>query len=240
VKLVNPLYYPAAVLAGVILLVVGVRWVRLPNVVILPMAIAATTLSAIALKSREPEELNLDNPALEHELLTLRQQANDLALNADTLQQEATRLLTNPLQMDLLGTVQYACDRAKELPQNLDGLMQRLQGKDALLSLADLQSQLADAQQRLSTSRGATSEHLNRLVSSLQRNIELTQQGTDARQAQVLSLSTLIQDAAGSLQALQNKLRTVDLSDTQQTLELKALSDTFQSVQEDMNLLVSR
>jgi hypothetical protein len=213
---------------------------RLPNVVILPIAIAATTLSAIALNSRQPEAIDLDNPALERELSALRQQAKDLALKADTLQQEATQLLTNPLQMDLLGTVQYACDRAKELPRNLDGLMQRLQGQDALLSREDLQSQLTDAQRRLSASSGATYEHLHRLVNSLQRNIELTQQGTDARQAQVLNLSALVQDAAGSLQALQNKLRTADLSDTQQTLELKVLSDTFQSVQEDMNLLVSR
>ncbi|KGF73537.1 hypothetical protein DO97_18740 [Neosynechococcus sphagnicola sy1] len=239
-RLANPLNYPLAVLAGMIVFAGGVRMVKLPSWLMLPVAGAIAIAGATLLKSRQPPVLELDNPALEQELYLACQQAQDLANKAETLRSEATKLLTHAAQVELLGTVQYACDRTRELPQKLQDLTRRLQGADSLLSLEDLQQQLATVQVKLETSSGVSRDHFLQLATSLQRNIDLARQGEDARQAQVVSLSTLIQDAAGTLQALQNKLRTADLSDTSQTLELRALSDQFNFVQENVDLLVSR
>jgi hypothetical protein len=55
-----------------------------------------------------------------------------------------------------------------------------------------------------------------KLSDSLKSNIQLTQQGQDARQAQVLSLSTLISESAGGLQTMKNQLRSLDLEDVSQ------------------------
>jgi hypothetical protein len=240
VKIANPLYYPMAILAGAIVLVVGVRVARLPSPLMLPTAAAIAAIGAMVLKSREPERLDLGNLALERELLAVRQQAQELATKADSLYQEANRILTGSAQMELLGTVQYACDRARELPTQLDELTRRLQGSDSLLSVSDLQQQQATVQAKVRASSGIAREHLQELATQLARNIELARQGQDTRQAQIVNLSTLIQEAGGTLQALQNKLRTADLSDANQALELRSLSDELTVFQENVDLLVSK
>lgn len=238
-KLTNPLYYPLAVLGGAIVLVVGVRLLSLPRVVMLPVAVGVATIGASLLQTRKPEAFGLDNAELERELQQVKQQAESLAERANAFRVEATHLLDNTAQLELLGTVQYACDRATELPAKVSHLARRMQGADSLLSVTELQQQLNLAQARLQTSSGAAREQLNHLTASLQRNIQLARQGQDARQAQVLSLSTLIQEAAGMLQQLQNKLRTADLSSSSEALELQALSNEFKSVQDNVDLLVS-
>ena len=58
--------------------------------------------------------------------------------------------------------------------------------------------------------------------------------------AQVVSLATLIQDTAGVLQELQNKLREADLNDSTQTLELRSLGEQLNSFQENVDLLISK
>lgn len=239
-KFVNPLYYPWAVLAGGIALVIGVRVAALPSVVMLPVAAGIATAGASWLKSREPETFNLDNPELERELQAVRASARLLADKANALRLEAAKLLTDSFQMELLATVQYACDRADELPAKIDHLARRFQGNDSLLSVSDLQQQLVEVENKLRSSSGVSKEQLNQLAQSLQRNIQLARQGQDARQAQVVSLSTLIQDSAGVLQELQNKLRSVDLTDSAQTMELRSLSDALSSFQENVDLLVSK
>jgi hypothetical protein len=240
VKLANPLYYPLAILAGGIVLVIGARLTQLPSIVVIPVAAAIATGGAITLKAREPESLNLENPELERDVLVLHQQARALAIKAEDLRREATQILTSSAHLELLGTVQYACDRAVEMPQRLETLTHRLQGSDSLLSVEALQQQLVLVRQKQTDGSGVALDHFQKLAASLQRNIDLARQGSDARQAQVISLSTLVQDAAGSLQALQNKLRTSDLSDTTQTSELQELSQSFKSFQEDMQLLTAR
>jgi hypothetical protein len=239
-KLANPLYYPLAVFLGAIVLVLGVRMANLPRGVMVAIAAVIATTGATLLKSREPETLGLENPALEQELQAVRQQARTLATSASTVQAEAARLLTTSAQVELLGVVQYACDRANELPAKVDQLVQRMQGSDSLLSVTELQQQLREVEAKVSTSSGIAKDQLVRLADSLQRNIKLAQQGQDARQAQIASLSTVILDAAGMLQSLQNKLRTADLTDANQAIELRSLSNEFKTAQEMVDLLVSK
>lgn len=239
-KLANPLYYPLAVLAGAVALVVGVRVAKLPSVVMLPLAAAIATAGAVVLKSQQPKSFNLDNPELERELQAVRASAQGLADKANALQLEAARLLSNSFEIEVLASVQLACDRAAELPPKVDELARRMQGADSLLSVQELQQQLTEVQAKLQSSSGAAREQRTKLAESLRRNIQLARQGQDARQAQVASLSTLILDAAGVLQAIQNQLRTANLADSTQAGELRSLSDELRAFQENVDLLVSQ
>lgn len=239
-KLANPLHYPLAILVGAIALVIGVRFAKLPNLIVVPVAAAITVGGAMALKAKEPEPLNIDNPALERELRQAQQQAKSLANRANQFRTEAARLLTRPEQMELLAILQEVCNRAGELPAKVNYLARQLQGSDSLLSMQELHHQLAEAEAKRDASTGIAREQLNRLVDSLQHNIQLAQQGQDARQAQVVNLSTQILDSAGVLQQMQNSLRTADLSDTRQTEELRALGNEFKVFQENVDLLISQ
>lgn len=238
VKFANPLNYPIAVLAGGFILIVGVRFLRLPNVVIVPVA-AIATLGTTTVLSRSRPAANLENPALEQELRNIQQRAEKLKQQADRLRSEAAGLITASDQVELLGAVEYACDRADELPGKIDDLSQRLTGSDSLLSVRDLQQQLAKVETKRAGSSGVARQQWDRLAESLKRNIQLAQQGEDARQAQMISLSTLILDAAGVLQQLQNKLRTANLESQAEAMELRSLSEEFTRYQENVDLLLS-
>ena len=239
-KLTNPLYYPLPVLLGAIVLVAGIRLAKLPSILVLPVSGAIAMGGAALRKSQAPVSLNLNNPELETELLNLQKQAQTLKLKATDLQAESVRLLTSSTQMDLLATVQLACDHMQELPAKITQLAQQMQGTDSLLSVNDLQRQLAAVEAKLQASSGVMREQLTKLAASLRQNIQLAQAGQDARQAQVASLSTLILDSAGALQKLQNCLRTADLADVQQAVELRSLSDELSSVQASLALLIER
>lgn len=238
-KLANPLQYPLAVLAGGIFLVGGVRLGRLPSVVAIPGAVAIATVGAALLKAREPDTVELTNKELNREFQQVRQQAVDLGERADELSQEATQLLTASNQMELLGTVQYACDRTQELPQKIDQLALRMAGNDALLSVDDLSRQLKQAEIKVRNSKGIAQDQWGKLANSLKRNIALAQQGEDARQAQLANLSTLIAESGGVLQQLQNKLRTADLTSSVAAAELRDLSDEFKGFQENVDVLIA-
>lgn len=237
---VNPLEHWPAVLVAAVVLVVGVRLLGQPWWLMLPIGVVMACLGAVFLASRARAHLGFADRDLIRELQTARQQARDLAAGAKDLQQEAERLLTRPDQLDLLGTVQFCCDRVGELPQKLEDLARRLQGGEALLSIDQLQQQRKRVKRDLAESRGAAKEQLQVLLTSLERNIELAQQGSDARQAQVLSLSTLIASTAGVLQQLQNKLRTADLRDQRQQAELKSLSEALSGAQANLDVWVGR
>lgn len=238
-KLTNPFYYPLAMLAGGIVLVTGVRAAQLPSIVMLPVSAAIATVSASFLKAKSPPPLLIDNPLLTREIEAIRQQAEKLAASAASLRSESQKLLTNSSQIDLLSTVHYSCDRVCELPQQIDELALRLEGADSLLSVTELEHQLQQVRNKLQKSRGVAYEQLTKLADSLRRNIELAKQGEDAREAQVISLSTLITDAAGVLQTLQNQLRTSDLNDSQQLAELASLGDELKNYQENLDLLIN-
>jgi hypothetical protein len=142
--------------------------------------------------------------------------------------------------MDLLVMVQAACDRAVELPAKIDQLSRRMHGADSLLAVKDLQQQLTEVSSRIPASSGVARDQLNRLANSLRQNIQLAQQGEDARQAQVLSLSTLILDSAGVLQGMQNQIRTANLADGSEAEELRSLSNEFSLFQEHIGLMVNQ
>ncbi|MEL6129772.1 MAG: hypothetical protein AAFN42_23585 [Cyanobacteria bacterium J06554_1] len=238
-KLANPLQYPLAVLAGGIFLVGGVRLARLPNVVAIPAAVAIAIGGAAVLKSREPDTVELTNKAINREFQQVRQQAVTLGTRADELNEEATKLLTASDQIELLGVVQYACDRTQELPTKIDQLALRLEGNDALLSVDDLEKQLKQAETKVRNSKGIAQEQWGKLANSLKRNIALAKQGEDARQAQLANLSTLIAESGGVLQQLQNKLRTADLTSSVAADELRDLSDEFKGFQENVDVLIA-
>ena len=238
-KLANPLYYPLPVLVGAITLVAGIRLAKLPSFVMLPVAGTIAIGGATLRKSQLPASLNLNNPELEADLLRLQQQAKTLTLKAENLRSEAAQTLTRSTQLDLLAAVQLACDRIQELPAKIVQLTQRMQGSDSVLAVSDLQKQLLNVETKLQSSSGVIRGQLTRLAVSLRQNIQLAQEGQDARQAQVASLSTLILDSAGLLQKLQNHLRTADLANAEQAFELRALSDELSSFQESLDVLIS-
>ena len=237
-KLVNPLNYPLAILIGGISLVVGVRLVKLPSLIILPVSGAISTAIAISLNQKEANKINIDNPALAREIQSVKQQANLLINKAEDLRHEAKQILTSATQLELLTAVEYACDRTKELPDKINHLSRRLQGSDSLLSTRELKRQLREVQIKKNSSSGIAKEQLGQLVTSLENNLRLAQQGQDARQAQVISLNTLVIESAGILQQLQNRLRTSDFNSSQEINQLKELSEEFKNMQENVDLLI--
>lgn len=239
-KLTNPLHYPLAVLAGGFVLVLSVRLVRLPSLVAVPVAIATSIGTAAIRQKDEPEAgIALKDPKLEAEIKALYNKGENLAEQAVALRDEATERLTGAAQMELMGAVQYACDRTQELPSKIQQLGKRLGEGKSLLSAEELTQQIKEAKTKRNKSSGAAKAQWQALIDSLERNLNLAKEGEDARQAQVVSLSTLISNAAGTLQQLQNKLRTADLSSATETTELRALSDEFSSFQENVELLVT-
>lgn len=240
-KLANPLYYPVAVLAGGIVLVTGVRLMNLPNVIILPTATAVTIAGSTLLKSREPDTKKLAQQQLQKELQTIQKSAKMLATKAETLRQEANQLVpSDTFNLELLATVQYTCDRAIELPAKIDQLTKRIQNNESLLSVNELEAQLQEIQAKKKSSSGIALQHLTELAKSLKQNIELAKEGQNTSTAQLANLQTLIQNSAGVLQKLQNKLRTADLTNSQEVKELKLLSAELNSFQENVDILIHK
>ena len=242
-KWTNPLYSPAAVLLGCVTLVLGVRLAKVSSAVVVPVAIVVSTLSASLLtpatKTQSDRPVQVQNLALATELVAMREQAQTLARKAQKLSDEAHQILNSSPYIELLGSVQFACERTSELPAKIDEIALRLQGEDSILSVGELQNQLRDVQDKLRKKPGAAAQaQLMKLSDSLKNNIQLTQQGQDARQAQVLSLSTLISESAGVLQTMKNQLRSLDLEDVTQAEQLRSLSNELRDFQENLDLLV--
>lgn len=237
-RLVNPLHYPIAILIAGFVLLFGVRLVGLPSYVMIPFSGAIALAGASVRESQIPAPLLIDNPALAQELTQVQQNAQGVAEKAEVLREEANRALSDSsLQLNLLTQVQYACDRAQELPTQIETLARQFQGADSLLSIAELEQQKADIEKKLAQSSSGSRQQLETLQASVERNIQLAQQGEDARQSQVISLNTSIQDLAGVLQQLQNKLRRADLADANEVSELQNLSQELNSLQENVDIL---
>jgi hypothetical protein len=107
------------------------------------------------------------------------------------------------------------------------------------LSVEDLQNQLKDVQTKIKESSGIARQHLEELAGILSRNIQLARTGQDTRQAKIISLQKLLQESAGTLQELQNKLRTSDLNNSQALEELFVLGNELKNVQENVEFLIS-
>ena len=238
-KLANPLHFPLAVLAGGIVLVTAVRLVQLPSYIALPTAAAIATGLAIPLKQKASQAINIDNPALAREIQAVKQQSQLLVTKATELRAEAQQMLTSANQLELLAAIEYAGDRILELPNKVNRLAQKLQGADSLLSPEELSAQLTEARTKARNSSGIAKQQLNQLANSLKNNLQLAQQGQDARQAQVVSLATLVTESAGVLQQFQNRLRTSNLDNSVEINELKVITDELKSMQDNVDLLIS-
>jgi DNA-directed RNA polymerase beta' subunit len=239
-KIVNPLNYPLAVLIAGICLFLGVRIIKLPNVIILPSTVAIALIGStiLAQNNQQESKVKLDNKALEKELNEAKKEAQLLINKAETLRLEAKKLLHDSWQMELLTAVEYSCDRTLELPQKIEDLSNKLSGGDSLLSVEELTEKLKEIKKKQKSAEGLALRQLKQIESSLNRNIALTKQGKSARQAQVFSLTNLITESAGILQQLQNKLRTADLTNSEQIQELKSLSEELNNFQDNVDLLV--
>ena len=201
------------------------RLIQLPSLIILPTAVAIASGIAIPLSQKEANQINIDNPALAKEIQLVQKQAELLINKAKELRTEAKQILTSSTQLELLSTVEYACDRTQELPAKINRLSQKLQGSDSLLSSTELTKQLDEVKAKQKQSSGIAKKQLQQLSTSLENNLRLAQQGQDARQAQVISLNTLVTQSAGILQQLQNRLRTSNLNNSEEIKELQNLSE---------------
>lgn len=238
-KLVNPFDYPISILISGVILVAGIRFIGLPNLVVLPTTAIISVASATVLKSREPDAENLANRELKQELEVISELAKSLAKKANILRQEANQLLGGEgFQMDLLVTVQSVCNSAIELPQKIAEVSRKLPNNEVLLSVEDLQKQLLAVRNKQKSSSGVSKQYLQQLATSLQRNIELAKAGKDTRQAKIFSLHQMVQDSAGLLQQLENKLRTVNLNNSEEIQELRNLSDELNSYQDNIKMFL--
>ncbi len=235
----NPLQYPLAIAVGAIVWVGGVRMARLPQPVALAAGAVVASAGAALRKHLEPETLVLDDPALERELQTARQQAALLAERAGELQHSATERLSAAGQVRLLAAVQFACDRAQELPARLEELAAQLHGQDSLFSVPELKRQIDAACRKLPRTQGVARERLEALIASLENNIELAERGRDTRQAQAIDLTRLVADSTATLQQLQNQLRAANLDDERTVETLQELADKLGDLQENVALLVA-
>ena len=147
-KLVNPLHYPVAILVGGISLVLGVRFAKLPSLVMLPLSGAIAILTSIPLSEKEANKIDIDNPAVVREIQSVKQQASLLVSKAEDLRNEAKKLLTSSTQLELFSAVEYACNTTQELPGKIDRLIRKLQGSDSLLSPEEIDRQLTDVKQK--------------------------------------------------------------------------------------------
>jgi hypothetical protein len=134
--------------------------------------------------------------------------------------------------------IQFTCDRAIELPDKLDRLAQHMQIQTSRVSIADMQAQLAavEAQQQTIADNGVQTA-LEKISESLRRALQLVQEGQDARQVQVASLSGLILDFLGLLQEVQIKLRATTQTEAAM-LELRSLSEQLGMFQENVDRLM--
>ena len=130
------------------------------------------------------------------------------------------------------------CNSAIELPQKIAEVSRKLPNNEVLLSVEDLQKQLLEVRNKQKSSSGVSKQYLQQLATSLQRNIELAKAGKDTRQAKIFSLHQMVQDSAGLLQQLENKLRTVNLNNSEEIQELRNLSDELNSYQDNIKMFL--
>jgi len=242
VPLVNPLHHPTAIFGAALVLVVGVRLFALPRWLMLLVAVGIALGGSWVLHWRERQQSPLDDGALSREIRELRQQVGFLVQAAQKVQAQASRLLVDAPDLDLLVAVQEVCNQVQTLPQAVDQRVQRLYQTrfDGVLSVEDLEKQLAQVRRQKRRVGQLAGAQLDQLEATLVRNIQYAQMGQDTCIAQVTALMTLIQNTAGILQQLQNQLRTFDIHNQQQLQELRSLSETLQGFERQMTILVTR
>lgn len=238
-RLVNPLHYPLAILAGAGTLLGGVLLLHMEA---LPMTAAGLVVSGVAasilqqLRERPARSSSAAMP-LEPDLQDVLTQAEGLALRAQGLHEEASQKLSSPEQLELLGAILYACERAEELPGQLRPVLQSMQTGATVFTAKELHAQLREAEARVSKSQGASRDSAMKLVTRLRQNLALVEQGASVREARITELVTAVAEAAGVLLTLQTRLREGNLKGSEEAQELKRLTEDFQLVQKSVVLL---
>lgn len=251
-KLINPLHYPLAMGTGAGVVLLGVLALHLPATPLLvvggftaffvaglqnrmsqaiPLRVQQQLKQKYSLSSPEPVVL----PPSFQKVLT---EAEALSGRAATLRQEALERLDGAHQLDLLGTIMYACDRAGELPDRLRPMLERLATEKTVASIPELKQKLAEAEARRGSVKGKAREELERLIATLQVNLNMVEQDLEARDAQLTGLSTAVAEATGVLLSLQTKLQRANLESADEARALKDLSDEFQGVDERLGALI--
>ncbi|MBR8832172.1 MAG: hypothetical protein Cpurp_13320 [Chlorogloea purpurea SAG 13.99] len=213
---------------------------KIPSFLILPSAALVSTAAATYFKSQEPDPEKLAQKEVERELLQIKSSSLDLAVTAKALQQEAGNLLSRDSEnMDLLISLQEACYTISEIPPKIDELQRQLPKTNSVLSIATLEENLRSARNLLASSDRIAKEGARELVRSLERNLELAKTGSSANLAKVLNVRKMINDVAGVLQEIQNKIRYLKRGDGEQIKEIEALCDRLKSLRDNFDILIN-
>lgn len=238
VKLTNPFDYPLAILVGGIVLVAGVRFLKTPNLLILPTAAIVATATAMYCKSREPDPEKSARREVERELTNLKASGQSLAEKAEAVRREAGQLLGHEADyLELLVRIEEACSLIADIPHRIEELERRLPRSEAVLSLAKLEADLDSARARLTNSTGIARQQAGELVESLERNLELVRTSGSVNLAKLLNLRVTIENTAGILQELQNKIRLSSRPNRERVREVEELCDRLRSAGSNLDIL---
>jgi hypothetical protein len=206
-NLPNPLHFPLAVLAGGVVLVVGVRATGL-GVPISASAAVACSVAVGSLRRRSELEPQIKpGPDAEAALEQAQASALDLGRRSQQLGQDASARLHGPDEMETLAELQILCQRIQELPGRITTFARQLDSTGAsLVPVNRLRQRLAEEERRAKGASGVIQEQRRRLVSQLKANLDLARQGHDGREVRLLNLNLLLESASGELLALQGLL----------------------------------
>lgn len=254
-KLINPLQFPLAMASGAGVVLAGVMFGHMPATPMLAVGVFVSFVAAGVqnkLSQQVPERVQkqlkaqlketLSIGSVEKALPTSHQKVLDEALalksRADELRAQALERLDGAHQLDLLGTLMYACDRAGELPDRLRPMLQRMASEKPVASTLELQQKVQEAEALRAGAKGKAREELERLIATRQVNLRMAEQDGEARDAQLMALSTAVEEATGVLLSLQTRLLRSNLESVEETRALKRLGEEFQGVDERLGALM--
>lgn len=237
-RVINPLRYPVTIVIASIVLLLGLWLVQLSIAVMLPTAIGLAFVGAAICQARFPQ-LTPKTSALSAEQQIVHRQVQVIAQQAEALQQEAIRSLTDPHQQPLLTVIQQTCERADHLVATLDALMHRLRDQQSYFTVEQLTQQLAAMEHQLVVTSATEDEPLVSIADSLQHCIQRAQRGQDTRQTQLSILSMLILSAIDVLQEMYRTVQWINLPEEQQASNLHRLSTEFKGWRDYIQFLVS-
>ncbi|QEY31061.1 hypothetical protein EVJ50_01130 [Synechococcus sp. RSCCF101] len=198
-RVADPLQHPLAVLAGSLVVVLGVRGLGLGWGLTLPAALLVT-IGLAQLRSRPTRQGESD----------LIRRSRQLSGAAGRLADEAAARLNDPDSLARLSALQLCCQRIAELPARLQRL-EEIRPREAapLLSAASLRTRLRQEARALRQSPGPTalSGRRRELIRRLEENIALAERGAEAQRLQQITLVTLLEGIAGELQDVQVRLQ---------------------------------
>lgn len=241
-KWVNPLSQPLAVAGGALVLLGGVLVLAQPLwVMALASMLVAFGISNLMVEFKKPPPALPPTPInFTPEQQALLEHARDLARRSSRLEKEAEVLLANTEQLELFGAIRVACALAQELPTHIETALLQMGDGTSLLAEEPLLAKLREVDGRIVNSSGVAREQWLRLQTRLRENLELAREGKSAQEAQTAQLTGMIVEAEGVLQSLQNRIRSANLADANESLELRNLCDELSGVQETLSAMVSR